>query len=219
MKSRPKGRRAHAPAVRLAAVTFASAALLAACGGKATSAAATTTIRRSSTTASSARSAGTTAPTAGSTSTTQATSALPPVCSLLTVAQASAALGATVTEVKPTDVGSKTGCKWVVKASSLVTGLGSNIVLGLVHPTTSSRSAYYKELENLTPLHFKPVAIDGIPGVAGFGADNEVQVDVGPTVVDLAALSTVSTAKDATAAEQAATYAVEALCQKISCQR
>lgn len=204
---------------RMIAVMLASAILLAACGGKASSVAATPTTRESSATTSSAPSTGSTTSTVGSTSTTRTTRALPPVCSLLTVAQASAALGATVTKVEPTYVGSKKGCAWTVKASSLVRGLGSNIILGLLRPTTSSRSTYYKKLESVSALRFEPVTIAGIPGVAGFGANNEVQVDVGPTVVDLAALSTVSSAKDATAAEQAATYVVKALCGKIACRR
>lgn len=217
MKSRPKGRRAHAPAVWLAAVTLASATLLAACGGKATSAAATTTTPRSSTTTSSGSAAATTTSTPGKS--TSAAGALPPACSLVTAAQASAALGATVTEVKPTRVGSRVGCKWEVNASSLVTGLGSNAVLDLRPAPKASRSTYYKEIESEPALGFKPVTIAGIPAVAGFGAQNEVQVDVGPAVVGVAALSNVSAAKNSAAAEQFATYAVEALCRKISCRR
>lgn len=81
------------------------------------------------------------------------------------------------------------------------------------------RSSYYKEIEAQPALHFEQVTIAGIPAVAGFGADNVVEVDVGPTVVDVGALSTASAGKDSTAAEQAATDAVEALCRKISCER
>jgi len=213
MKERPAGFCQLRQVVHRAAVLLASATLISACGHAATSAAASSTTQRSSTTAS----AGTTASTAIKSA--SGSGALPPPCSLVTEAQASAALGATVTEVKPTIVGSRTGCKWVVKASSLVTGLGSNAVLDLRPPPISSRSVLYQRLESVAGLHFKPVTLDGIPAVAGFGAQNEVQADVGPTLLIVAALSTVSAAKNSTAAEQFATYALEALCQKVSCQR
>lgn len=220
MQSLPGRHGHHVPLAQLAAVALASATLLAACGGKGSPAAVgSTTTRRSSTTTSTTLSRGATTSTASSSSTTRSMRALPPPCSLMTAAQASAALGATVTEVETTVVGSRKGCKWVVKASSLVTGLGSNIVLDLSPPPSSSRSRYYKRIEATRELNFKPVKIAGIPAVAGFGPDNEVQVDVGPALVGVAALSSVSAEKNSTAAEQAATYIVEALCRKIACRR
>jgi len=217
MKNDPQGHRQHGPVVYGAAVVLASATLLAACGHSATSAAGATSTTRGSGTTTSAASTGTTTSRKGTS--TSATSALPPPCSLVTKAQASAALGATVTEIKPTVVGSKMGCKWVVKTASLSAGLGSNAVLSLRPPPSMSRSALYKQVESIAALHFKAVTLAGIPAVAGFGAQNEVEADVGPTLLTVAALSTVSAAKNSTAAEQFATDALEALCRKISCQR
>jgi hypothetical protein len=217
MKNGPRGHRQHGPVVYGAAVVLASATLLAACGHSATSAAGATSTTRGSGTTTSAASTDTTTSRKGTS--TSATSALPPPCSLVTKAQASAALGATVTEIKPTVVGSKIGCEWVVKSASLTAGLGSNAVLGLRPPPSMSRSALYKHVESLPALHFKPVTLAGIPAIAGFGAQNEVEADVGSTLLTVAALSTVSAAKNSTAAEQVATDALEALCQKISCRR
>jgi hypothetical protein len=209
MENRPARGRHHLPVMHRVAFALVSATLLAACGSSATSAAASSTTQRASTTTTTSK----------KDESTTATSALPPPCSLVTKAQASAALGATVTEIKPTVVGSKIGCKWVVKSASLTAGLGSNIVLSLRPPPKTSRSAFYKQVEGITALDFKPVTLAGIPAVAGFGAQNEVQADVGRALLTIAALSTVSAAKNSTASEQVATDALEALCQKISCRR
>lgn len=109
-------------------------------------------------------------------------------------------------------------CNWIVQAPTLVPGLGSNANVSLYPRSTLSRQDYYKQIESLTPLQFKSETIDGIPAVVGFGANNEVQVDVGPTVVIVAALSTVSSSRNSAAAQEIATNAVGNLCHWISCQ-
>jgi hypothetical protein len=123
-----------------------------------------------------------------------------------------------VTETKQTVVGSSAGCEWTVRSSSLVPGLGSNIVLGLQTPP-APRQALYEQFEAQPALDFRPTEVDGIPAVVGVGPGSEVQVDVGPVLVSIAALSTVDAARDHTAAEQAASDAVGVLCRKVVCQR
>jgi hypothetical protein len=128
-------------------------------------------------------------------------------------------MGVTVNRTSNTVVGSSPGCKWEVAASSLVPGLGSNAVLGLLPPPAVSRRAYYHTLKAQPAFSFKAVSLDGIPAVSGLGSGTQVQVDVGPTLLAVEVLSTVSADQDRPAAEQIATDALQVLCQRVACRR
>ena len=109
-------------------------------------------------------------------------------------------------------------CTWTFTATSLVKGLGSNADL-LVHASARgvTRTAIYHDIEGVSALQFKPVTVDGIPGVHGFGAQTEVVVDVGPVTMTAAALSTISAAVDGPAALTIASDAVAKLCRSVRC--
>jgi len=198
---------------------LAAALALAACGGG--SAAPSSSARAAGGHNGRSTTATTGGPSAGSdgSSSGGSASSIPKACGLVAESQVSAALGVPINRTSETPNGNGNECSWTYKTTSLVKGLGSSATLVVgPSPTSMTRSAYYRSIENVQALTFTPVMVGGIPAVRGMGpAQVEVLVDVGPVTMTVAALSTISAAADGPAALEIAGAAVANACRTVRC--
>lgn len=195
---------------RLGAMALIAAGVLAGCGAAASTSSTSTSLPSTPTTATNAGAT----PSAGSTPQSFAAANLPDPCSLVTAAEASAALQVPLRETQDQSSADSRSCDWVDTTSSLGAGLGSSMNLYIYPGPTVSQRRYYQTLESQAA--FVPTEIDGYRAVVN-GA--EYEVDLGSILLSGDAISTVSQ-QVATGAERTLIgSAIGRACEVVRCER